>query len=103
MKSPVEAAITKETKVSVGVLIALIAVFLTLLGFIVASIGAFSELNANVKVLGPKLDAVEQAVDRNTQQLASDGRAMAVLQTLVTTQTEKLKALEIRVQRLEQR
>ena len=53
-----------------------------------------NNLNGNVRQLSEAMGAVKSAIDRNTAQQVADGKALAILQTLVTAQDERLRNLE---------
>jgi len=53
-----------------------------------------NNLNGNVRQLSEAMGAVKAAIDRNTAQQVADGKALAILQTLVTAQDERLRNLE---------
>lgn len=53
-----------------------------------------NNLNGNVRQLSEAMGAVKMAIDRNTAQQVADGKALAILQTLVTAQDERLRNLE---------
>lgn len=53
-----------------------------------------NNLNGNVRQLSEAMVAVKAAIDRNTAQQVADGKALAILQTLVTAQDERLRNLE---------
>ena len=53
-----------------------------------------NNLNGNVRQLFEAMGAVKSAIDRNTAQQVADGKALAILQTLVTAQDERLRNLE---------
>ena len=53
-----------------------------------------NNLNGNMRQLSEAMGAVKSAIDRNTAQQVADGKALAILQTLVTAQDERLRNLE---------
>lgn len=53
-----------------------------------------NNLNGNVRQLSDAMGQVKLAIDRNTAQQVADGKALAILQTLVTAQDERLRNLE---------
>jgi len=64
---------------------------------LVSAIGGatyLTTLNSNVVALGDGMVEVKKAIDRNTAQLVVDGRALAVLETVVGTLDRRLGDLE---------
>lgn len=51
-------------------------------------------LNSNVRELAEAMSSVKQAIDRNTAQQVQDGKALVILQTMVTNNDSRLRALE---------
>lgn len=53
-----------------------------------------NSLFTSVANLSDTMDSVKQAIDRNTAQQVADGKALAILQTMVTAQDARLRLLE---------
>jgi uncharacterized membrane protein YebE (DUF533 family) len=66
----------------------------TLLIGCVGGTAYLNTLNSNVRELSDTMSAVKQAIDRNTAQQVQDGRALAILQTMVSANDSRLRALE---------
>lgn len=80
-------SITSATKVNLGILGTMLVATAT-------SVLYLSSLNSSVDNLSRNLDQVKAAIDRNTMQLATDSRALAVLETIVGTIDRRVIALE---------
>lgn len=81
------AVLDRTTKVNLGILA-------TLLTSAVGGAAYLTKLNANVEAVVLGQSALTRAIDRNTEQLAHDSRALAVLETLVQTIDRRVGALE---------
>lgn len=71
-----------------------LGILFTLITCLVGGTVYLSNLNSNVRELAETMTSVKQAIDRNTAQQVSDGKALAVLQTMVTANDMRLRALE---------
>ena len=87
MASP---TIDSNTRVNIGILG-------TILSCGIGGAVYLTTLNANVIEVSERMVDVKKAIDRNTEQLAVEGRALAVLETLVQTMNHRLTVLENRV------
>lgn len=77
----------RTTKVNLGILG-------TLLGSAVGGAVYLTTLNSNVVQVSERMVDVKQAIDRNTAQLAHDGRTLAVLESIVKTLVPRVERLE---------
>ncbi len=71
-----------------------LGILFTLLGCLIGGTVYLSNLNGNVRELAETMTGVKLAIDRNTAQQVSDGKALAVLQTMVTANDMRLRAIE---------
>lgn len=71
-----------------------LGILFTLITCLVAGTVYLSNLNSNVRELAETMTSVKQAIDRNTAQQVSDGKALAILQTMVTANDMRLRVLE---------
>ena len=71
-----------------------LGILATLVTAVVGGTVYLNNLNLNVRQLSEAMGAVKSAIDRNTAQQVADGKALAILQTLVTAQDERLRNLE---------
>ena len=71
-----------------------LGILATLVTAVVGGTVYLNNLNLNVRQLSETMSAVKSAIDRNTAQQVADGKALAILQTLVTAQDERLRNLE---------
>lgn len=84
---PTANTIDKTTKVNLGILG-------TLLVSAVGGAAYLTTLNSNVVAVVEGQDELKHAIDRNTEQLMNDGKALAVLDTLVKTIDRRVGELE---------
>lgn len=71
-----------------------LGILFTLITCLVGGTVYLSNLNSNVRELAETMTSVKQAIDRNTAQQVSDGKALAILQTMVTANDMRLRVLE---------
>lgn len=79
--------IDKTTKITLGL-------WMTILGALCGGVVYITALNSNIIQLVETTKEVRKAIDRNTEQLVHDGKALAVLETLVTTIERRVDLLE---------
>lgn len=93
---PSESTITPATKINLGILF-------TLLGSFVGAVFFLSTLNANVEAVVDGQSELRKAIDRNTEQLANDGKSLAVVQSVVNRQADEINQLRQRIRDLERK
>lgn len=71
-----------------------LGILFTLITCLVGGTVYLSNLNSNVREFAETMTSVKQAIDRNTAQQVSDGKALAILQTMVTANDMRLRVLE---------
>jgi len=79
--------IDQTTKVNIGILG-------TLLVSAVGGAAYLASLKTSVDTMGEALQDVKQAIDRNTHQIANDGRQMAELKAQLEAVKARLASLE---------
>lgn len=86
--------IDQTTKVNLGILG-------TLLVSAVGGAAFMSSLKTSVDSMAQGLTEVKTAIDRNTHQIANDGREQAVMQATLAAQADTIRSLTKRVEVLE--
>lgn len=81
------ATIDQATKVNIGILG-------TLLASVVGGTVYLSTLHTSVSHISTTLTEVKSAIDRTNQQMAADGRSLAVLETFVQSIERRVIELE---------
>lgn len=93
--------VDRRTKIDLGILVSLMAIGAGLLGGGVAAIFYFGALKSDVAAVTKGLAKVEIAINRNTDQLQSDSKELAVLSQIVHSQGVTIIAIQKRLSKLE--
>lgn len=86
--------INKQTTVTIGILI-------TMLGATTGGAFAFSSMLSEQQRTNDYLESLRTAVDRNTDARNQFDRALAIVQTVITNQGDRLSAQDKRIAELE--